>query len=158
MRANSMLLPLVLAFYSYAAHCQPGQELFGFRLGQAKDEVRAKLGAPVMISTLTDQSQVEFYYTSSDSIAYVGFQYLSSQPSTIYAIQLSGYSSGYKFQGLTLGDKKQLVWAKLGTPDQVSHQQFHEKEATILSYPANNLSVLFWDDKLGSIRIWGHVE
>jgi hypothetical protein len=93
-----------------------------------------------------------------DSASYIGFQYLSSQPANIYAIQLSGYASGCKFHGLTLGDKKQLVATKLGTPDLVSHQQFHEKEATILSYPANNLSVLFWDDKLSSIRIWGHVE
>jgi len=133
-------------------------ELFGFRLGQYKSVVTNELGQPSGTQVMGDSTRVDFYYISKDSSTYVGFQYIPAKPKEIYAIQLSGNNTDRLFHGINLKDSEKKLISVFGNPDTLIFQEFNEQKAEIWKYVRLNLSILFVNKKIESIRIWDDYE
>lgn len=150
-----LLIILTLGLnFSYGQRSNVPDELYGFRLGQYKSVVTNELGQPTKTKVLEDSTFVDFYYVSKDSSTYLGFQYLETQGNPIYAIQLSGKKVDRKFYGLNLGDNESKLKSTFGKPDTILTQDFNDKVAVTWKYEKFNLSVLFIDKKIESLRIW----
>lgn len=154
-------LLLILTFglnLSYGQRTNLPDELFGFRLGQYKTVVTNELGQPSGTKVMEDSTTVDFYYISKDSSTYVGFQYIPSKPKEINAIQLSGDNTERLFYGINLKDSEKKLTSVFGKPDTLIFQEFNDKKAEIWKYIKLNLSILFVDKKIESIRIWDDYE
>jgi hypothetical protein len=154
-----LLIILILGLnISYGQKTNLPDELFGFRLGQYKSVVINELGKPSNTQELEDSTLVDFYYLSTDSSSYVGFQYLATQGNPIYAIQLSGKKVDRLFYGINLGDNDKKLELEFGKPEKILTQDFNEKPAITWIYENLNLSILLIDNKIESLRIWDNYE
>ncbi len=129
-------------------------ELYGFRLGQYKTAVINELGQPSKTQMLEDSTTVDFYFLSSDSSTCVVFQYSPRKPKEIFAIQLSGTKTDRLYYGIQLGDSEEKTISVFGKPDTIMNQEFNNNKEKLLKYTERNLSFLFNDNKVESIRIW----
>lgn len=152
-----IILSLGLNF-SYGQMTNVPDELFGFRLGQYKSVVTNELGQPSKTKVMDDSTVVDFYLLSKDSSTYVGFQYLPPKPKEINAIQLSGNKVDRLFYGINLKDSENKLISVFGRPDTLINQEFDGKKGEIWKYIKLNLSILFLDKKIESIRIWDDYE
>lgn len=144
--------------FSYGQTKNVPDELFGFRLGQYKSVVTNELGQPSQTKVMNDSTVIDFYYITQDSSSYVGFQYLPTKPNEINAIQISGTISDRPFYGTNLGDNEKKIISAFGKPDTLLTQDFNNKEVKIWKYIKLNLSILFRDKQVESIRIWDDYE
>lgn len=150
-----LLIILTLGLnFSYGQLTKVPDELFGFRLGQYKSVVTNELGQPSQTKVLDDSTVNDFYYISKDSSTYVAFQYIPTKPKEINAIQISGTKTDRPFYGINLGDKEKKIISAFGKPDTLLTQEFNNKQVKIWKYINLNLSILFRDKKVESIRIW----
>lgn len=154
-----LLIILTLGLnFSYGQLTNVPDELFGFRLGQYKSVVTNELGQPSQTQVMDDSTVIDFYYISKDSSTYVGFQYLPTKPKEINAIQISGTTTDRPFYGINLGDNEKKIISAFGKPDTLLTQEFNDKEVKIWKYIKLNLSILFRDNQVESIRIWDVYE
>ena len=154
-------LLLILTFglnFCYGQKPNLPDELFGFRLGQYKNVVTNELGHPSQTKVMDDSTLIDFYYISKDSSTYIGFQYLPSKPKEINAIQLSGTETQRPFYGINLNDNENKIISVFGKPDTLLTQDFNDKDVKIWKYIKLNLSILFRDKQVESIRIWDDYE
>ena len=128
-------------------------ELFGFKLGQYKSVVDNQLGESDAHRYMNDSSLVNFYYVQPDSSTHVAFQFLPHRDE-IYSIQLTGTKNSIDFYGINLGDKTELVESKFDKPDTIFVVEFYGEEVHTWKYFNKNLSFVFKDSKLNSIKIW----
>ena len=129
------------------------EELYGFQLGQYREVTMNELGEPADSYYLEDSSRVDFFYLNLDSTTHIGFIYPYNS-NEIYAIQLTGEATSKGFRDLNLGSKSTDVFAVFGTPDQIDRQEFNDDSVSIYFYQDKNISFVFDDDKLNSIKIW----
>ena len=72
----------------------------------------------------------------------------------IFAIQVSGSKVDRPFYGINIGDDENKLIATFGKPDTILAQDFYDQKAATWKYIKLNLSVLFTNSKIESIRIW----
>lgn len=131
--------------------------LYGYKIGQTLQNVRAELGKEDSIHKFPDGHKA-YIYRRSDHV--VVFQVDPGQPDRIWSIMVQGIANPADrgLDGVDLGMKESEVLARLGPPDskRTARDGLTGKEAPGIFYwnyfDSSNFSLEFADGKLRSIK------
>lgn len=129
--------------------------LFGYKLGQERNEIKKKLGEPFKKGKFDDGYEYEVFLVNPDTSLYIVFEYNIKNLNKVWSIQISGkdYKKDVGIKSTKLGIDKDQVEKLFGKPDNVENIG---KYGTKWTYKTSNLSLeVNLDGLLSSIKILG---
>ena len=119
MKINTLLTACIALIFSVTALAQNHiTSLYGFQLEQYREVTRGELGDPYQQDEHEDGTQYDVFMIKKDGSLYMVFEYLPSQPESIFTIQITGADANadLRFKNLHFGDNAAAVEKALGTP------------------------------------------
>ena len=152
-----MLRTTLFIFIGFLANFLTAQPFFedlhGFRLGQLKECTYKQLGDPMYSGLYSDTVEFETFSISPDSSFRITFTYLPREVQKIHSIEVFGFSDEVVFNGLSLGDKEELIKKIAGKPAFKATQEYPIKGERWEYWQSNFVLQTTIQNRLYSVKI-----